>query len=121
MTRRKSIAELRREIVASPKLRRRSQEEIAHSLGVNQATLSRILRGQFRRYSPAVAKVCSYATILRMTDQPADALASSLNQLTALARGGSAEKRHALKLIRLAAELLESAQVRPPRRLRRAS
>jgi transcriptional regulator with XRE-family HTH domain len=121
MARRKSISEIRRDISASTSLHDRSQEALAQSLQLNQATLSRILRGRFRRYSPAVAKVCSYASISRMTDRPADTLEAAINQLAALAKGGSAEKRHALKLIRLAAELLEAAPLRPARRVRQAS
>lgn len=121
MTRRKTISELRSEIMASAKLRAKSQEEIAQRIKLNQGTLSRILRGQFRRYSPAVAKVCNYATISCMTNLPPGALEHSLDQLTSLAQGRSAEERHALKLIRLAAELLESAEARLPKKLRTGS
>jgi hypothetical protein len=121
MARRKTISELRSEIMASARLRAKSQDEIAQSLKLNQATLSRILRGQFRRYSPAVAEVCKYAAISCITSRPPGALELSLHQLTALAKGRSAEERHALKLIRLAAELLESAESRPVKKLRTGS
>lgn len=121
MSRRKTIPELRVEIIASGKLRAKSQEEIAHSLSLNQATLSRILRGRFKRYSPAVAKVCTYAQLSCMTDRPRDALGASLDRLSVLAKGRSSHERHAMKLIRLAAELLESGETPVYRRLRTGS
>lgn len=108
MPRRKTIPELRDEIMASGKLRSQSQEALCQSLGIHQATLSRILRGKFKRYSPAVASVCNYASISCMTSRPLDELDASLHRLTALARGGQTHERHALKLIRLAAELLKT-------------
>jgi transcriptional regulator with XRE-family HTH domain len=121
MTRRKTIPELRIEIMASAKLRSKSQEEIARSLRLNQATLSRIRRGRFKRYSNAVTKVCSYALISRMTDRPPPALGASLERLTLLAKGRSTNERHAMKLIRLAAELLESGEAQFGKRLRTGS
>lgn len=121
MNRQKTTAELRVEIMASAVLRAKSQEEIAASLEINQATLSRILRGQFKRYSRAVAKVCSYARISCMTARPRNAVGASLERLTVLARGRSIQERHAMKLIRLAAELLETTEVPLPRRLRTGS
>jgi len=108
MSRRKTIPELRVEITASEILKAKPQEEIAGVLDVNQATLSRILRGKFRRYSRAVEKVCHYASISCITDRPMDELEASIGRLTLLARGASAHERHAMKLIRMAAELLES-------------
>jgi transcriptional regulator with XRE-family HTH domain len=123
MSRRKTIPELRTEIMASEKLKAKSQEEISSVLDINQATLSRILRGKFRRLSPAVDRVCIYASISRMTEQPMGELEASLDRLSLLASGGSAHERHAMKLIRLAAELLESgdAPAVPARRQRPAS
>lgn len=107
MTRRKTIHELRREIMASPRLKAQSQEAICQSLSIHQATLSRILRGQFKRASDAVVRVCKYAHISCITEQPLDEMEASLARLTALARGRSARERHALQLIRLATELLQ--------------
>lgn len=121
MLRRKSIAELRTAIATSRRLQASSQTALAQSMGLHQATLSRILRGRFRRCSPAVLKVCKYANISCMTDSPPGAMERSLQRLSSLARGRTANERHALKLIRLAAELLESREPAPPRRLRRAS
>jgi transcriptional regulator with XRE-family HTH domain len=122
MMRRKTIRELRDEIIASPRLKERSQEEIATTVGVNQATLSRILRGRFKRVSGAVDRVCTYARILRMTDRPLAEIDASLAQLKGLARGRTTRERHALKLIRLAAELLEAEpSPRAPERRRRAA
>jgi len=108
MRRRKTIPELRDEIMASAKLRGQPQEALGVSLGIHQATLSRILRGKFKRYSPAVASVCNYASISCMTSRPLDELDASIHRLTALAQGGATHERHALKLIRLAAELLKT-------------
>ena len=108
MKRPKTVGELRREIQLSEKLKTQSQEEIGRALSIHQATLSRILRGQFKRRSSAVDKVCQYAQILRMTDLPMSQLEASLDQLSQLATSGSPNGRCALKLIRLAAELLES-------------
>lgn len=108
MKRQKTTHELRREIMASPELRTHSQEEISRRVKLNQATVSRILRGQFKRRSVAVNRVCDYAKISRMTDRPLPELEASLDRLKQIARGGSPGERRALKLIRLAAELLES-------------
>ena len=111
MTRRKTISELRTEIMASEKLKAKSQEEICQSLRINQATLSRILRGKFKRRSKSVDRVCSYASISCITSQPLGDLDASLDRLTLLAKGTSLHERHAMKLIRLAAELLETGLV----------
>ena len=108
MKRQKTIRELRQDILLSEKLRTKSQEEISRSLKVNQATVSRILRGQFKRCSKAVERVCNYAEISRMTSQSMPELEASLQRLTEIAQRGSARDRRALKLIRLAAELLEA-------------
>ncbi len=108
MPRPKTIRELREEIIGSERLKAHSQEEISRSLRLHQATLSRIVRGKFKRRSPAVARVCKYAGISCMTNQPLAELDASLARLTRVATGGSASKRHAIKLIRLAAELLEN-------------
>jgi hypothetical protein len=123
MSRRKTVPELRTEIMASERLKAKPQEEISATLKINQATLSRILRGKFRRVSPAVARICVYASISRMTEKPKGELEASLDRLSLLASGGSAHERHAMKLIRLAAELLESgdAPAVPSRRQRTAS
>jgi len=123
MNRRKTIPELRSEIMASERLMEKSQEEICRSLRINQATVSRIVRGKFKRYSTAVARVCNYASISCMTERPLGELDASIDQLTRLAKGGSTHERHALKLIRLAAELLksEAAPGIPARRSRAAS
>lgn len=106
MSRRKTIPELRSEIMASAKLKEKTQEEISTMLRLNQATVSRILRGKFRRYSGAVEQVCRYASISRMTERPLGELEASIDRLALLAKGTSSHERHALKLIRLAAELL---------------
>jgi hypothetical protein len=108
MKRPKTIRELRREIMASDSLRAKPQEQICHSIGVNQATLSRILRGQFKRRSKAVDRVCKYADISCITTQTMPELEASLQQLARIARGNSPAERRALKLIRLAAELLDT-------------
>lgn len=108
MPRPKTIRELREEIIASDRLKRRPQEEISQSLRLHQATLSRIIRGKFKRRSSAVDRVCQYAGISRITDKPLAELDASLDRLKRVATGNSANKRHAIKLIRLAAELLES-------------
>ena len=113
MSRRKSIPELRAEIMASEKLRSQSQGALSSLLGLHQATLSRILRGKFQRHSSAVTAVCKYASISCMTSRPLDELDASIHRLTALAQGGATHERHALKLIRLAAELLKTE---PPAR-----
>ena len=122
MPRRKTIPELRHELMASAKLRGQPQEVLSEQLGIHQATLSRILRGKFKRYSPAVATVCNYASISCMTSRPLDELDASIHRLTALAQGGATHERHALKLIRLAAELLKStAPAEAPLRRQRAA
>jgi transcriptional regulator with XRE-family HTH domain len=123
MSRCKTIPELRTAIMASEKLKAKPQEEIARALDINQATLSRILRGKFRRVSPAVTRICSYASISCMTTRPLSDLEASIDRLSLLAGGPSAPERHARKLIRLAAELLESTAASPttPRRQRAAS
>ena len=107
--------------MASEKLRAKTQEVIAHSLNLNQATVSRLLSGRFKRLSPAVNKVCAYAQISCMTDHPLNPLGASLARLTLLAKGRSSHERHAMKLIRLAAELLESPEAPLPKRLRTGS
>jgi siderophore synthetase component len=107
MKREKTVSELRQEIMASAVLREKSQDEISRAVRVNQATLSRVVRGQFKRRSKAVASVCEYASISCITSQPVPELSASLDQLSGLARR-SPNARHALKLIRLAAELLET-------------
>ncbi len=108
MARPKTIRELREEITGSERLKARPQEEISTSLRLHQATLSRILRGKFKRRSSAVDRVCKYARISCITNRPLAELDASLARLTRVATGDSASKRHAIKLIRLAAELLES-------------
>ncbi len=105
----KTIPELRQEIQASPKLQAESQGAISESLGLNQATVSRILRGQFKRRSKAVDKVLNYAEISCITDQPLTPFEVTVTQLEKLAAAHSPNGRHAAKLIRLAAELLESS------------
>jgi transcriptional regulator with XRE-family HTH domain len=107
MKRQKSPRELRDEIMRSPVLRAKSQEEISRSLSLHQATLSRILRGKFKRRSDAVDRVCKYAQISCITEQPPAELDDSIDRLTRAVEGNSASKRHAIKLIRLAVELLE--------------
>lgn len=106
MKRPKTMYELKQDILASPVLRKRSQEEIGISLNLNQATVSRILRGQFKRRSSAVERICRYAQISRITTRPLPELDASLDQLTRIARRGAPGDRQALKLIRLAAEML---------------
>lgn len=106
MRRPKTIPELRSEILNSPRLKAKSQGEIASAIRVNQATVSRVLRGRFKRYSKAVDRVCHYAGISRMTDTPLNEFEASLGRLTKLAQGNSPHEQHALKLIRLAAEML---------------
>lgn len=108
MSRPKTIPELRAEIQASSRLQARSQVKLSHSLNLNQATVSRILRGHFRRLSPAVAKICAYAAISCNTNRPLEGFAESMHHLVRLTRGRSPRQRQAMKLIRLAAELLES-------------
>jgi transcriptional regulator with XRE-family HTH domain len=105
----KTIPELRQEIQASPKLQAESQGAISQALGLNQATVSRILRGQLKRRSKAVDKVLSYAEIVCITDQPLTPFEVTVTQLEKLAAARSPNGRHAAKLIRLAAELLESS------------
>jgi transcriptional regulator with XRE-family HTH domain len=105
----KTIPELRQEIQASPKLQAESQGAISEALGLNQATVSRILRGQFKRRSKAVDKVLNYAEISCITDQPLTPFEVTVTQLEKLAAAHSPNGRHAAKLIRLAAELLESS------------
>lgn len=112
MKRAKTPGELRQEIAAAERLRDRPQEQIAAELKLNQATLSRITRGQFKRVSPAVRRVCEYAQISCITTRPLPELDASLAALAAIAsRRGSADPR-AIKLIRLAAELLEGSPAR---------
>jgi transcriptional regulator with XRE-family HTH domain len=108
MRRSKTIPELRAEIRASSRLKTQSQVELSSILRVNQATVSRILRGQFRRVSPAVAKVCKYASISCITSRPLGEIDASVDRLARLTRGRTPRERQAIKLIRLAAELLES-------------
>jgi transcriptional regulator with XRE-family HTH domain len=108
MKRQKTVRELRADIMASRTLKARSQEDIGRKLRLNQATLSRILRGQFKRRSPAVDRVCIYANISRITSRPLTDLEVSLARITRMAPRGSAGERRALKLIRLAAEILET-------------
>jgi hypothetical protein len=81
------------------------------------------MRGKFRRYSAAVAKICSYASISCITERPLGELEASIDRLALLAKGGAAHKRHAMRLIRLAVELLESGEspARPASRHRAAS
>ena len=105
----KTIPELRQEIQASAKLQADSQGAISELLGLNQATVSRILRGQFKRRSKAVDKVLAYAEISCITDQPLTPFEVTVTQLEKLAAARSPNGRHAAKLIRLAAELLESS------------
>ncbi|MFM9092902.1 MAG: hypothetical protein ACKOUK_14330, partial [Verrucomicrobiota bacterium] len=66
----KTIPELRQEIQASAKLQAESQGAISQTLGLTQATVSRILRGQFKRQSKAVDKVLVYAEISCITESP---------------------------------------------------
>ena len=113
MKRPKTVRELRHEILHSEVLRTKPQEAISHSVSMNQGTLSRILRGHFKRRSGAVERVCRYAHISSMTDQPKPELETSLDQLARIARRGSPNDRRAMRLIRLAAELLERDA--PPR------
>jgi hypothetical protein len=108
MPRPKTVRELREDILGSERLKARPQEEISRSLRLHQATLSRILRGKFKRRSDAVERVCKYANISCITDAPLAELDASLARLTRVATGSSTSHRHAIKLIRLAAELLES-------------
>lgn len=107
MKRQKTPRELREEIIASPLLRSKSQEDLGRSLNLHQATLSRILRGKFKRRSEAVDRVCKYAQISCITDEPPPELDESIERLTRAVDADTASKRHAIKLIRLAAELLE--------------
>jgi len=109
MTRPKTIPELRSEIQASAKLQAESQSAIASFLGLNQATVSRILRGRFKRRSKAVDKVLIYAEIICITDSPLTPFEITVTQLEKLAAVRSPNGRHAAKLIRLAAELVESS------------
>lgn len=108
MRRPKTVPELRAEIQSSPRLKSQSQTDISSVLKVNQATISRILRGQFKRVSPAVAKLCEYASISCMTERPLGEFEASMDRLARLARGRSLRERQAMRLIRLAAEILES-------------
>jgi hypothetical protein len=105
----KTIPELRQEIQASAKLQAESQGAISQTLGLNQATVSRILRGQFKRRSKAVDKVLAYAEISCITESPLTPFEVTVTQLEKLAAARSPNGRHAAKLIRLAAELLESS------------
>jgi len=109
MSRPKTIPELRQEIQASAKLQAESQGAISQILGLNQATVSRILRGQFKRRSKAVDKVLIYAEISCITENPLTPFEVTVTQLEKLAAVRSPNGRHAAKLIRLAAELLESS------------
>mgnify|MGYP000885054822 CR=1 FL=1 len=108
MRRPKTISELRAEIRASPRLCSQTQAKLSRLIRVNQATISRILRGQFRRVSPTVARVCAYAGISRITDRPLGELEASMSHIASLPRGLTPRERQAMKLIRLAAEILES-------------
>lgn len=108
MSRRKTVHELRSEIATSSRLQSKSQVEISTSIGVNQATVSRILRGRFKRCSPAVQKLCRYAAISCITTDPMGEFEASVDRLARLAQGRSPKEKHAMKLIRLAAEILES-------------
>lgn len=108
MRRPKTVSELRAEIQASPRLKSQSQAEISSAIKVNQATISRILRGQFKRVSPAVSKLCTYASLSCMTDRPLGEFEASVDRIARLAHGRSPRERQAMKLIRLAAEILES-------------
>lgn len=105
----KTIPELRQEIQASAKLQAESQGALSQTLGLNQATVSRILRGQFKRRSKAVDKVLAYAEISCITESPLTPFEVTVTQLEKLAAARSPNGRHAAKLIRLAAELLESS------------
>ncbi|MBM3842027.1 MAG: hypothetical protein FJ397_01985 [Verrucomicrobia bacterium] len=105
----KTIPELRQEIQASAKLQADSQGAISTLIGLNQATVSRILRGKFKRRSKAVDKVLNYAGISCITECPLPPFEVTVTQLEKLAAAHSPNGRHAAKLIRLAAELLESS------------
>jgi transcriptional regulator with XRE-family HTH domain len=109
MSRPKTIPELRQEIQASAKLQADSQGAISEIIGLNQATVSRILRGQFKRRSKAVDKILAYAEISCITESPLTPFEVTVTQLEKLAAARSPNGRHAAKLIRLAAELIESS------------
>lgn len=105
----KTVHELRQEIMASSRLRAEPQEVLSQKIGVNQATVSRILRGQFKRRSKAVDKLIVYASISCITDTPVNEFDATVIHLERLAAARSPNGHHAAKLIRLAAELLESS------------
>ena len=89
----KTIPELRQEIQASTKLQAESQGAISQILGLNQATVSRIIRGQFKRRSKAVDKVLAYAEISCITDQPLTPFEVTVTQLEKLAAARSPNGR----------------------------
>lgn len=104
----KTPAEIRAEIKRATHLRQQSQVMLASSVGIDQATVSRILNGRFVRVSPAVRKLCEYARIKYITPKPLSALDASILQLSKAVRRGSPQQRRVLRLLRLAKELSDS-------------
>lgn len=109
MRRKKTMNELRQEILTWRARHDDLQEAIAHDTGVNQGTISRILRGHFRRPSKALRAVCAYADISPITDKPLPPLELSLQELAQLAQS-SPHHRRILRLLRLAKELSEESR-----------
>ena len=106
--RRKTIAEIRAEIAKSPRLRTQPQVVIARVTTVHQATVSRIVRGRFVRWSPAVQRLCKYARIKCMTPDRMPALEASIQELVAVANRAPRRQRSVIKLLRLVRELSDT-------------
>jgi transcriptional regulator with XRE-family HTH domain len=101
----KTTLELHRELVSSGIFDRETQASLATATGVNQATISRIAQGQFKRVNKSVVAICKYAHIKTTRNN------SAFRQLKSLLASRSSvadpEKRKLIDIIDLAVDLLE--------------
>jgi transcriptional regulator with XRE-family HTH domain len=100
----KTSLELHRELLASGLFTRETQAAIADAVHVNQATISRIAKGQFKKVNKSMLAVCKYADIETIKTSGGKHLRALLESRSDLI---DPEKRKLIEIIDLAVDLLE--------------
>lgn len=102
--RQKTPAEVHRDLLASGIFDRETQLAIAKEIKVDQATVSRIFSGQFKRINKSVRRICEYADVTTVETASPEMLHSWMRSGATL---NDPQKRKLLEIIGLAVELLE--------------
>lgn len=108
MVRRKTAAEIHRDLLASGVFERETQVAIANIIKADQSTVSRIAAGRFKRLNKAVGRLCNYAKLATTTEQPFRQDFLKVLKTADLPQGSEAKKL--MGIIDLAVELLRSVK-----------